>query len=149
VVQVILAMCTAIFCMYRFYMVLTVDSNYSLNNINQLIYVMVKCSLWGTDWILKYYWGKLWLQRVKPQVWCWCQMLYACVVNHPKPVSTEWNKIPSSVTWFVFSFTIIVCVVCSLPHCTFPASQGSVCSEHEPLTSVCYWLFSQNLLWIF
>jgi hypothetical protein len=27
----------------------------SLNGINQLIFVMVKCFLWGTDCILKYY----------------------------------------------------------------------------------------------
>jgi hypothetical protein len=29
----------------------------------------VWCSLWGTDWIVKYYLDELWLQRIKTEGW--------------------------------------------------------------------------------
>jgi hypothetical protein len=35
----------------------------SLNSVNQLVVLMVKCFLRGTDWIIKYYFDELRLQR--------------------------------------------------------------------------------------
>jgi hypothetical protein len=37
----------------------------SLKNINKLIFVIEKCFLCGTDWILKYYVDEILLQGVK------------------------------------------------------------------------------------
>jgi hypothetical protein len=35
--------CNGVFCLYEFYVVLTATAIISLHNINQLIFVMVKC----------------------------------------------------------------------------------------------------------
>jgi hypothetical protein len=33
-------------------LIVGVNNDYLLNSINQSIYAMVKCFIWGTDWIL-------------------------------------------------------------------------------------------------
>jgi hypothetical protein len=60
----------AVFYMYGSLVILSVNSDYFLNDTNQLIFVMVKCCLlWGTDRILKYYLDEIRLQKVKRNAW--------------------------------------------------------------------------------
>jgi hypothetical protein len=49
-----------------------------LNSTVQLIFVMVTCSLWGTDWILKYYLDELRLQ-IRPAVSTQVFLVFLCL----------------------------------------------------------------------
>jgi hypothetical protein len=61
-------------CIYGSCMILTVDSDYFLKQLQllDLCNSEVWCSIWGTDWIIKYYLDELRLQRaIKRTVSIW------------------------------------------------------------------------------
>jgi hypothetical protein len=66
-VPAIFRVCKAVFYIYGFCVILTVNSDYFLKQHQSadLCNGDVCCSLWGTDWIIKYYLDQLRIQMVK------------------------------------------------------------------------------------
>jgi hypothetical protein len=59
-------------CIYKFNMILRVNSDYFLKSTDQLIFVMeTRCFLWGKNYIFKSYLDEFQLQGVKPLVSIW------------------------------------------------------------------------------
>jgi hypothetical protein len=72
-------------------MILTVNGDYFLNSIHQLIFITVKsCFLCGADWILKYYLDKLRLQRAE-----WGCLWHCVFILYNMKVSGTAAAVPS------------------------------------------------------